>query len=296
MSNKYRLDKELLRRGLVVSRSQAEDIIRRGFVSVAGISVTKPGLLVSENVQIVIKSRVSFVSRAGEKLHSVLDILQLDLSDKVVLDVGSSTGGFTELALRMGAKKVIAVDVGTNQMHPSLRNDPRIELHEKTDIRNYVKGSTTHIDVVLIDVSFISLRQILPYCATLIDRNSVIVAMAKPQFEARLDLPKAPPSPDQLISSGSGLPSINVAKATSPSVKPLSTRADLPWERAILRKSSRDIVKHKGVIKNDKMRREILKHLEDSIQNLFIIIDKADSGVAGARGNRERFYLLRKAG
>ncbi len=266
VSNKYRLDKELLRRGLVVSRSQAEDIIRRGFVNVAGRNVTKPGLLVSENVQILIKSRVSFVSRAGEKLHSVLDTLQLDFSDKVILDVGSSTGGFTELALRMGAKKVIAVDVGTNQMHSRLRDDPRIELHEKTDIRNVGLQPTEQRamskeqrvtsneqraasnqqgvmidvpDIVLIDVSFISLREILPHCSKLIAQNSLVVAMAKPQFEAG------------------------------------------------------DQYKHKGVIKNDSIRRNILKDFENWVQKLFIIVYKADSGVAGAKGNQERFYLLK---
>lgn len=238
MSYKSRLDKEMVKRGLVSSRSQAEDIIRRGFVSINGDVVTKAGFLVDQETSVEVKSKVSFVSRAGEKLHSVLDALQLDFQDKVVLDVGSSTGGFTELALRNGAKKVIAVDVGTDQMHASLRGDPRVELHEKTDIRNF--KTADKIDLVVADVSFISLREILPHVASLCGPKTQLAVMVKPQFEAGLTL------------------------------------------------------KHKGVIKNDKMRRDILKDFENWAHNLFVVVNKADSEVAGAKGNRERFYLLKK--
>ncbi len=250
---KQRLDKELLRRGLAVSRSQAEDIIRRGFVTVKDAPVTKAGFLVDETTPIKIKSRASFVSRAGEKLYSVIEALDLDFKNKTVLDVGSSTGGFTDVVLRQSAAKVIAVDVGTDQMHPSLRQDGRIELHEKTDIRDFIKTrldddrqKDEFFEVVLIDVSFISLREILPHISQLLSHDSrlkthdsLVVAMVKPQFEA-----------------GEG-------------------------------------VKHKGVIKNDKMRRDILKSFEIWVQDLFIIVNKADSEVAGAKGNRERFYLLK---
>ncbi len=236
--NKQRLDKELVRRGLAGSRSQAEDTIRRGFVSIGGAEVTKVGFLVDETTVIEVKPRVSFVSRAGEKLYSVVDALRLDFNGKVVLDVGSSTGGFTELALRNGAKKVIAVDVGTDQMHSSLRNDPKVELHEKTDIRNFTTDQ--NIDMVVADVSFISLREVLPHVYKLMAQNSWLVAMVKPQFEAGLEL------------------------------------------------------KHKGVIKNDKMRRLILKDFENWAQKMFVIVNKADSEVTGAKGNKERFYLLKK--
>ncbi len=238
-SNKQRLDKELLRRGLVTSRSRAEDIIRRGFVSINGNVIFKAGYLVDSDTRIVVRSRVSFVSRAGEKLYSVIDTLHLDFDNKIVLDVGSSTGGFTEVILLGGAKKVIAVDVGTDQMHSSLRSDLRVELHEKTDIRNF--KPTEHIDIVVMDVSFISLREILPHISTITDENTQIVAMVKPQFEA----------------GNSGQ-------------------------------------KHKGVIKNDTMRRNILKDFEGWAQNLFVIVNKADSEISGAKGNKERFYLLKR--
>ncbi len=236
-SNKTRLDQELVKRGLVESRSKAEDTIRRGFVSVGGAVVTKSGFLVHSQMEITVQSRVSFVSRAGEKLYSVIEALQLDFQDKTVLDVGSSTGGFTELALRNGAKKVIAVDVGTDQMHSSLLGDPRVELHEKTDIRDFT--TTSKIDLVVADVSFISLRDVLPYVASLCNPETKLAVMVKPQFEADTSL------------------------------------------------------KHKGVIKNDKMRRDILKDFENWARGLFVILGKADSEVAGAKGNRERFYLLK---
>ncbi len=250
---KQRLDKELLRRGLAGSRSQAEDTIRRGFVKVKGSVVTKAGYLVNDTTDIEVKSRTSFVSRAGEKLNSVVGSLQLDFEAKTVLDVGSSTGGFTEFALRNGAKKVIAVDVGTDQMHSSLRGDIRVELHEKTDIRNVWLRQTEQRaesneqrvlidtpDMIVVDVSFISLRKILPHCSLLIAPGSFVVAMVKPQFEAGAE------------------------------------------------------VKHKGVIKNDSLRRTIFKEFETWSQKYFVIVNKADSGVSGVKGNRERFYLLKK--
>jgi 23S rRNA (cytidine1920-2'-O)/16S rRNA (cytidine1409-2'-O)-methyltransferase len=106
----------------------------------------------------------------------------LDFRNKVVLDVGSSTGGFTEYALKKGAQKVIAVEVGTNQLHPSLQANPNIELHEQTDIRKFKTKDT--IDIVLADVSFISLREILPAIASLSNKNTQIAVMLKPQFEA----------------------------------------------------------------------------------------------------------------
>jgi 23S rRNA (cytidine1920-2'-O)/16S rRNA (cytidine1409-2'-O)-methyltransferase len=123
-----------------------------------------------------------YVSRAGEKLAGAAAQLGLEFKNKVVLDVGSSTGGFTDYALKHGAARVIAVDSGTNQLHQSLRPDPRIELHEKTDIRDFVPDEK--INIVLIDVSFISLRQVLPAVARLSSKDTQIAALLKPQFEA----------------------------------------------------------------------------------------------------------------
>jgi 23S rRNA (cytidine1920-2'-O)/16S rRNA (cytidine1409-2'-O)-methyltransferase len=196
----------------------------------------KPGMFVRSDSVINLATKEQYVSRAGLKLASVAKVLKLNFSDKIVLDVGSSTGGFTDYALQHGAKKVYAVDVGTQQLHPSLRGNKRIDLHEKTDIRDFKMQETP--DVVVIDVSFVSLQTIMPAVARLCGPNTIIAAMAKPQFEAE----------------------------------------------------ARDV--SKGVIKNDTMRRNILKHLEVFLRQTFVIIDKADSEVAGAKGNRERFYKL----
>ena len=178
---KIRLDQELVRRGMVATRSQAESYIRLGKVSVDGRVVMKPGFFVGVDADIMLDEDEQFVSRAALKLKSVAEKFSLDFADKIVLDIGSSTGGFTEFALSRGAKKVIAVDVGTNQLHPKLRSDDRVELHEKTDIRDFYADAP---DIILADVSFISLREILPHVAgNLADKNTRIVAMVKPQFE-----------------------------------------------------------------------------------------------------------------
>lgn len=124
-----------------------------------------------------------YVSRAAYKLESVASDLGLDFKNMLVLDVGSSTGGFTDFALKHGAKVVIAVDKGTDQLNKLLRYDRRVEVYEKTDIRDF-KPSVVP-DIVLIDVSFISLRDVLPCIRRLCSKNTLIVAMVKPQFEAK---------------------------------------------------------------------------------------------------------------
>ncbi|HSW37571.1 MAG TPA: TlyA family RNA methyltransferase [Candidatus Saccharimonadales bacterium] len=237
---KTRLDQEVVQRKLVPTRSQAESYIKLGQVKVNKKVVTKPGFLVGEADKVELLASEQYVSRAALKLASVAKALDLNFKDKTVLDVGSSTGGFTDYALQHGAKKVIAVEVGTDQLHPSLHGNLKIELHEKTDIRGFKTDQP--IDLVVADVSFVSLREILPSVANLCFAQSRIVAMVKPQFEAH-----------------------------------------------------QSSFKHKGVIKNDKMRRDILKGFEDWARKYFTIVDKADSQVAGSKGNLERFYLLRKA-
>lgn len=171
----------MVSRGLVATRSQAESWIRLGRVTVDDRLVKKPGFFVPESSKIELTADERYVSRAGLKLASVAAALELEFDDKVVLDVGSSTGGFTDYALQHGARKIIAVDVGTDQMHPSLRGHAQIELHEKTDIRQFIPAEAP--DLAVIDVSFISLRQILPHIATICPSGQ-IVAMLKPQFEA----------------------------------------------------------------------------------------------------------------
>ncbi|MBR2841583.1 hypothetical protein IKE80_02280 [Candidatus Saccharibacteria bacterium] len=202
-------------------------------------------------------------NRGYFKIEGAARAFNFDFRNKVVLDVGSSTGGFTQYALDRGAKKVIAVEKGTNQMVEPLRHDPRVELHEKTDIfdvgiqddlledrkfgRTALSVSERKLsctpDVILADVSFISLTKILNHLkANFKGQNVDYLIMLKPQFEAR---------PDQL---------------------------------------------NKGVVKNEKIRREVIKNFEQWLKvNGFIIIKKRDNDLKGKTGNQERFYYLRLA-
>ena len=182
-----RLDKELQFRKLVNSRSQAESYIKLGLVRVNNKIITKSSFGVSENDKLEVEGQ-QYVSRAALKLASIADQFKLDFRDKTVLDVGSSTGGFTDYALQHGAVKVIAVDVGTDQLHPSLHGDIRIELHEKTDIRDFATTSKSmKVDIIVADVSFISLRYILPSLKSLSGPQTFLIMMCKPQFEAGKD-------------------------------------------------------------------------------------------------------------
>ena len=183
-TNKLRLDSALVKRGLITTRSQAEQEIDFGNVAVNSKIIKKTSYLVGPEDKVRLIKKNPYVSRAGLKLASVAKKLNVDFKNKVVLDVGSSTGGFTDFALRHGAKKVIAVDVGTNQMHPKLRTNPKIDLHEQTDIRYFT--TSEKVDIVLIDVSFISLRAVLPFVKTIAPKADII-AMCKPQFEASSD-------------------------------------------------------------------------------------------------------------
>jgi len=179
---KKRLDVLLVERGLVDTRNKAAALIMAGEVIVDEQAWTKPGHQFADDAVIRLKNQMQYVSRAGDKLASVIEPLQLDFTNKVVLDVGSSTGGFTDCALQQGATKVIGVDVGTNQLAYKLRVDERVELHEQTDIRDF--ESEEKADMAVIDVSFISLIKILEHVAALIKDDGQIIAMVKPQFEA----------------------------------------------------------------------------------------------------------------
>lgn len=194
------------------------------------------------------------VSRAEEKLAGAVRAFSFDFRGKIVLDIGSSTGGFTEFALRNGAKKVIAVEKGTDQMKAPLRFDSRIELLEKTDIfdvflntKNSVQKNVKKTvlkeapDVILADVSFVSLTKVLAYAKmNLARRKTDFLVMLKPQFEAK------------------------------------------------------DFQLNKGVVKNEKMRREIIKNFEKWLKNNgFLVVNKRDNDLAGKNGNLERFYHLK---
>ena len=194
------------------------------------------------------KASEQVVGRAELKLKEAAKAFSYDFRGKVVLDIGSSTGGFTELALRLGASKVVAVEKGTKQMKAPLRFDERVELYEKTDIFEFrvpeeieARGG---FDVILADVSFVSLRKVLAYARkNLVSRKTDFLVMLKPQFEA---------GEGQLV---------------------------------------------RGVVKNEKMRREIMRGFEEWLRgNGFLILKKRDNETVGkVGGNRERFYWLKLA-
>ncbi len=201
----------------------------------------------------------NFVSRAEGKLEGAARAFHYDFRNKTVLDIGSSTGGFTELALKLGAKKVYAVEKGTRQMKAPLRFDPRIELHEKTDffdvcekLKNSVSPQSVaedddvvmipKVDTIVADVSFVSLTKILRHAKKFATFKTDFLVMLKPQFEAK---------PNQL------------------------------W---------------KGIVKNEKMRRDIIKNFEMWLKmNGFVVVNKRDNVVFGKNGNQERFYFLKRA-
>lgn len=174
-----RLDSLLVKKGLVTSRTRGEYEIKNGNVLVDGKVVTKPSTKVSEDQEIVINNKLEYVSKGALKLLKAIDSFNLDLSNKVMLDIGSSTGGFSDVALRNNIKKVIAVDVGTDQFDKELQKDNRIELHENTDIRTF--NITEEIDMVTIDVSFISVTKIISKLEEINPKE--IVLLIKPQFE-----------------------------------------------------------------------------------------------------------------
>lgn len=186
-------------------------------------------------------------SRGYHKIKGASSTFNFDFRGRTVLDIGSSTGGFSEFALESGADKVIAIEKGSNQMKAPLRYDPRIELHEKTDIFDVKVGADELIqekpDVIVADVSFVSLKNVLKYSKNnLASRNTDYLVMMKPQFEAR---------PYQL---------------------------------------------RKGVVKNETVRREIVKEFELWLrQNGFATIKKRDNELTGKNGNKERFYWLRRS-
>lgn len=182
-------------------------------------------------------------NRGYYKIEGAVRAFNFDFLDKVVLDIGSSTGGFTEIALEGGARKVIAVEKGTNQMKKPLRYDRRIDLHEKTDVFGFRLAEDQKPDVIVADVSFVSLTKILKYAKIHLSRSDTeFLVMLKPQFEAE------------------------------------------------------SVQMNRGVVKNERVRRDIIKKFEDWLKaNGFIVIKKRDNDLAGKNGNLERFYYLELA-
>lgn len=175
----------LLMRGLVPTRSRARDLIIRGAVSVAGAVECKPGTLVAEDTPIALAESSDYVSRGGLKLVAALDAFGFDARDRVALDVGASTGGFTDVLLQRGVAHVFAVDVGHGQLHPRLADDARVTSLEGQDARALSEREIPQrVGAIVADVSFISLEKALPGALAFADAGCWLVALVKPQFEA----------------------------------------------------------------------------------------------------------------
>jgi len=181
---KRRIDILLVEKELAESRAKAQSLIMAGEVMVAGKAITKPGTLVAEEAAITVMKPPPFVSRGGIKLDYALEHFQLDVSAKVVADIGASTGGFTDCLLQRGAKRVYAVDVGYGQLDYRLRRDPHVVVMERVNAR-YPVTLPEKVDLATVDLSFISVEKVIPSVAQLLNENGYILVLIKPQFEAR---------------------------------------------------------------------------------------------------------------
>ena len=183
--SKQRLDTLVVQRGLVESRERAKQLILAGEVIVSGSAQVKPGHLISSEAEIVVKQPPRYVSRGGLKLEKALQVFQVDVRGRVAIDVGASTGGFTDCLLQHSAKLVYAVDVGHGQLAWKIRQDPRVCVIERTNIRTIdVNRFEPPIEIGVVDVSFISLQKVLPIVTQIVDPMGDVLALVKPQFEA----------------------------------------------------------------------------------------------------------------
>lgn len=185
VGERVRLDQALVGQGLVSSRQRAQAMVRAGLVRIAGRPVDRPDQLVDPAVEVELHSSTApggYVSRGGEKLAAALDTFSVSVAGRACLDVGASTGGFTDVLLRRGAASVIALDVGYGQLAWTLRQDRRVTVLERVNIR-YLDALPAVADLAVIDVSFISLRLVLPPVHRLLALPADVIALVKPQFE-----------------------------------------------------------------------------------------------------------------
>jgi 23S rRNA (cytidine1920-2'-O)/16S rRNA (cytidine1409-2'-O)-methyltransferase len=185
---KIRLDVMLTERGLAESREKAQALVLAGEVLINGVKAQKPGQSVAADADLQVLRRPPYVSRGGQKLEAAIDRFQIKVTDRICLDVGASTGGFTDCLLQRGAARVHIVDVGSGQLDWKLRSDPRVVLHERLNAR-YLRFDDIgeRIDLAVCDVSFISVTLILPALTPLLQPDAEMVILIKPQFEVGRD-------------------------------------------------------------------------------------------------------------
>jgi len=196
---RIRLDQLLTERGLARSRAEAQALIHAGEVELDGVRRLKPGQLVEPDARVTLVEKPRWASRAGHKLEAALDAFTVEVTGSVALDAGASTGGFTDVLLTRGARRVYAVDVGRAQLIQRLRDDPRVVSMERTNLRE-LRELPEAIDVATLDLSFISLRLVLPAVRGLLADAGRVVALVKPQFEAgKDDVPRGGVVRDPLV-------------------------------------------------------------------------------------------------
>lgn len=180
---KLRLDELLVRRKLALSKSQAKQLIEDGKVLYNGNQLKKPGYPVDEEAEIQVTAREQYVSRGAYKLEAAIRQFHINPKDKVVADVGASTGGFSDYLLQNGAKKIYAIDVGTGQLHQKIKENPKVTNMEGINIRELI-DLPEKVDFAVVDLSYISLRLTLKNIANLLKADGQVIALIKPQFEA----------------------------------------------------------------------------------------------------------------
>ncbi len=185
MARRERIDKLLVERGLAETRTKAQALVLAGSVVAGEARVDKAGALVDVELPLRLKGeKLPYVSRGGLKLEGALKHWELDVAGLDALDVGASTGGFTDCLLKRGAARVIALDVGYGQLHPALRSDPRVTVRERVNARALTREDVPFdVDLVVADVSFISLRLVLPSALSFLEPGGALLALVKPQFE-----------------------------------------------------------------------------------------------------------------
>ena len=181
---KIRLDQYIMELGLVGSRNRAQELIKEDLVLLNGKICNKPAKEIKTGSRVSLVETQQWVSRAGKKLFEALKVFDIKVEGKIALDVGSSTGGFTQVLLYAGAEKITSVDVGTDQLHSSLRNVERISVLEQTDIRDISSRLKDSFDLVVVDVAFISILKIIRDVEIVAKKGGHIILLYKPQFEA----------------------------------------------------------------------------------------------------------------
>lgn len=183
MENKQRIDHYLVKNNYCKTRTQAQELIKNGFVFINDNQIKKNNLLIDSNQEIKI-IYFKFVSRAGYKLDYAIQNFKIDFKNKIVLDIGSSTGGFVDCALQYGAKFIYALDVGTNQLHEILKNNSKVKSLEKTNLKMICPEMFDQlIDIITCDVSFISLKHVFEVIQKIVNNQTIMIFLIKPQFE-----------------------------------------------------------------------------------------------------------------